>query len=98
MPQLRFVYITKPYKENFVETATEEEKRVMGVHFVYLKELLEKKILIMAGPETSGKFGLTVIETASEEQAREIMNNDPAVKSGLVSAEIYPYRVSLIRK
>lgn len=96
--KLQYVYITKPYKENFAQTATEEENRVMGVHFVYLKELLEKKILIMAGPETTGKFGITVIETGSEEEAREIMNNDPAVKSGLVSAEIYPYRVSLIRK
>jgi uncharacterized protein YciI len=59
--------------------------------------LLTEGKLIMAGPETTGKFGLCVIETGSEQEARHIMENDPAVKSGIVSAELYPYRVSLIR-
>jgi uncharacterized protein len=99
MPEkLQFVYIIKPLKENFVQTATEEENRIMGVHFMHLKDLLEKGILIMAGPETTGKFGLCVIETDSEDEARKIMESDPAVVNGVVTAELYPYRVSLLRK
>jgi len=96
--KLQFIYIIKPFKENFVETATEEENRAMGFHFGYLKELMDKNILIMAGPEVTGKFGLCIFETGSEEEARKIMKNDPAVKAGVVSAELFPYRVSLIRK
>lgn len=95
--KLQFVYIIRPLKENFAETATESENEIMGLHFNYLKEMLASGKLIMAGPETTGKFGLCVIETESEQEARHIMENDPAVRSQIVSAELYPYRVSLIR-
>ena len=77
---------------------TEEEAAVMSEHFVYLQDLLEKEILILAGPETTGKFGLALIETESEEEARNIMNNDPAFKKGVCGVTLYPYRISLIRK
>ena len=94
---MQFIYFIRPHKENFAETMTEEEGRVMGVHFEYLKDMLNKGKLILAGPETSGKFGIAVIETDSEDEAREIMMNDPAVMAGIVTPELYPYRVSLIR-
>jgi len=77
---------------------TEVEASVMNEHFVYLQDLLERKILILAGPETTGKFGLALIETDSEEEARNIMNNDPAFKKNVCGVTLYPYRISLIRK
>ncbi|MBN8585484.1 MAG: hypothetical protein J0M37_10335 [Ignavibacteria bacterium] len=94
---MQFIYFIRPHKENFAETMTEEEGNIMGVHFEYLKDLLDKGKLILAGPETTGKFGIAVIEAESEDEASNIMMNDPAVKSGIVSPELYPYRVSLIR-
>lgn len=94
---MQFIYFIRPHKENFAETMTEEEGNIMGVHFEYLKDLLDKGKLILAGPETTGKFGIAVIEAESEDEARNIMMNDPAVKSGIVSPELYPFRVSLIR-
>ena len=94
---MQFIYFIRPHKENFAETMTEDEGRIMGVHFEYLKDILKNGKLILAGPETTGKFGIAVIETDSEDEAREIMMNDPAVKAGIVTSELYPYRVSLIR-
>jgi uncharacterized protein len=94
---MEFVYIIKSKKENFIETGTAEDFAIMSEHFLYLKELLKKNILIMAGPELNAKFGLAVIETKNEDTAREIMNNDPSVKKGIMDAELYPYRVSLLR-
>ncbi|MEO8514692.1 MAG: YciI family protein [Ignavibacteria bacterium] len=93
---MQFIYFIRPHKENFSETMTEEEGNIMGEHFLYLQDLLEKGKLILAGPETTGKFGIAIIETESEQEAKDIMNNDPAVKSGIVSPELYPYRVSLL--
>jgi len=87
----------KPFKENFAETMNEEEARIMSFHFEYLKTLLESKRLVLAGPETTGKFGLVVFEADSEDEAKTLMHNDPAVKSGIVSAELFPYRISLLR-
>jgi uncharacterized protein YciI len=76
---------------------TEEEAEIMSKHFVYLQEKLREGKLILAGPVTTGEFGLSVVETESEEEAVEIMNNDPAVLSGIMTPTIYPYRVSLLR-
>jgi len=95
---MQFIYFIRPHKENFAETMTEEEGNIMGTHFLYLQDLLKSGKLILAGPETTGKFGISIIETETEDEAREIMLNDPAVKSGIVSPELFPYRVSLLRK
>ncbi len=94
---MQFVYVLTPHKGDFVSTMTEEESAVMREHFYYLKDLLEKNILILAGPVTTGDFGLAVLETESEEHARTIMENDPAVKKNVMSVKLYPYMVSLLR-
>ncbi len=93
---MQFLIIKKP-RENFIETMTEEESEIIGIHFEYLKEKLKEGKLILAGPVTTGEFGVSIVETDSEEEAREIMNNDPAVSSGIMKPTIYPYRVSLLR-
>lgn len=94
---MQFIYFIRPHKENFAETITEEEGEIMGVHFMYLKGLLESGKLILAGPETTGKFGICIIEAESDSSAQDIMMNDPAVKSGIVTPELYPFRVSLLK-
>ena len=93
-----YIYILKPHRENFASEMTGEEAAIMSEHFIYLKDLLEKGTLILAGPETTGKFGLALIETESEQEARNIMNNDPAFKKNVCGVTLYPYRISLIRK
>lgn len=92
-----FIYIVKPVREGFASSSTDDENRIIGEHFNYLKNLLEKKTLILAGPETNAKFGIIVFEAESEDKAREIMNNDPAVAGKVFTAELFPFRVSLLR-
>jgi len=41
-------------------------------------------------------FGITVIKANTEEEAHSLMNNDSAVKLGVVNAKLFPYRVALI--
>lgn len=93
---MQFLIIKRP-RENFIETMTEEEVEIMSKHFAYLQEKLREGKLIIAGPVTTGEFGLSIVETENEEEARDIMNNDPAVLSGIMTPTIYPYRVSLLR-
>lgn len=93
---MQFLIIKRP-RENFIETMTEEESEIMSKHFLYLQEKLREGKLIIAGPVTTGEFGLSVVETESEEEAREMMNNDPAVLAGIMKPTMYPYRVSLLR-
>ena len=93
---MQFLIIKKP-RENFIETMTEEEAGIMSKHFAYLQQKLLEGKLIIAGPVTTGEFGLSIVETESEEEAREIMKNDPAVLSGIMTPSIYPYQVSLLK-
>ncbi len=93
---MQFLIIKRP-RDNFIETMTPEEAEVMSIHFSYLEQKLKEGKLIIAGPVTTGEFGLSVVETDTEEEAREIMNNDPAVLAGIMKPTMYPYRVSLLR-
>ena len=94
----QFLCFKRPPRKNFASTLTDDEAEIMSIHFAYMKQLLADGVLIVAGPVVTGEFGLSIIEAESEEAAREFVYNDPAVAKGIMTPEIYPYRVSLIRK
>lgn len=63
---------------------TEEEQKLISKHFDYLNGLVEKGVVILAGRTlTTDKtsFGIVIFQAETEEAARKIMNNDPAVKN-----------------
>lgn len=81
---------------------TEEENQIVGVHFNYLKGMLEAGKLVLAGrtvnmPMTDKDMGIAILETDTMEEAAEIMANDPAVKSGIMSAELFEFSLALYR-
>jgi uncharacterized protein YciI len=92
-----FVCILRPPRQSFVEDITEEERKVMSRHFHYLQGLLEQGRLVLAGPSLGPVFGISVFEADDLEHARRIVADDPAVSSGLQTAEVSPFRVSLLR-
>jgi uncharacterized protein YciI len=72
--------------------------RAQSEHFAYLQQLLADGVLLMAGrtlTEDESVFGLVLLRAATEQAARELMQNDPAVKQGVMTAELFPYRVAL---
>lgn len=72
----------------------------MQKHRVYLKGYLDKGAVIVMGPvlDPLGSWGLVVVETGSEEEARSIIAKDPTVRSGLgFRWEIYPMLQALVR-
>jgi uncharacterized protein YciI len=84
-----YVIILRPANE-YGSPGTDER---VNEHFEYLRGLLERGILSMAGRFSEVLIGLVMIETSSHEEALEIMRNDPAVKSGVFHAELYPWRI-----
>ena len=93
----QFLYKTLHPRENFPAAMTVSEEKINGEHFQYLKKLTNDGIVYLAGPVTDGSFGVVIFDAESEEDARRLMEDDPAVKSGLFGAELYPFRVSLFR-
>ena len=94
----QFLCFKRPGRKNFASNMTDEEAEVMSIHFAYMKQLLADGVLIVAGPVITGEFGLSIIEAESLETAREFVYNDPAVARGIMTPEIYPFRLSLMRK
>lgn len=83
------------------ENWTEREENIVDRHFAKLQELLEEGKLVLAGRTLSldeKTFGIVILEAESEEEALIIMENDPAVAEGIMKAELFPYRIALIRK
>jgi uncharacterized protein len=79
---------------------TEEENNIVERHFIKLQGLLREGKLVLAGRtlnmDTKG-CGIVILEAETEEEAKLLMENDPAVKEGIMTAELFPYRVALIR-
>ena len=89
--------VTRP--EMLSEGPTDEEAAVVAEHFDYLKELWERGVVLLAGrtlntDETS--FGIVILTAASEQLARNIMQNDPAVRKGVMQAVLFPYGIALM--
>lgn len=81
----------------------EKDVEIVGIHFNYLKDLLAKKILFLAGrtvnePMTDKDFGIAILEVESEEEARYIMENDPAITGGIMTGELFEFSLALLRK
>jgi uncharacterized protein YndB with AHSA1/START domain/uncharacterized protein YciI len=83
-------------REGWPKNMTPDEERIMSDHFDYLKRLISKKKVYMAGPVFDPVFGLIVLSAESEAEAREIVDNDPSVKNGLHTYTLSPMRVSLL--
>ncbi len=96
----QFVYVLKPVRAGMLAGGgpTADESRVIGEHFAYLEDLLARGALKLAGrtlttgPET---FGLVVFEAADLVAASAVMAGDPAVAGGVMTAEVFPFRVAL---
>ncbi len=82
------------------DTWTKEDESIVATHFNNLKKLTEEGIVVLAGRtirEDPSDFGIVILETETEQEARDYMDDDPAVKKGIMIAKLYPFRVALIK-
>ena len=92
-----FIYKIVGTRPDFTSGLTEIESAVMVRHFDYLKELLHQGNLFLVGPCTDAAFGIVIFEAESLREAEMIAQNDPSVIEGVMSVEVHPYRISLLR-
>lgn len=93
------VHATRP--EMLTQGPTSEEKAIVDAHFSYLRDLTEKGTVLLVGRTQNNDettFGLVIFQAGSEEEARALMNGDPAVAQGVMHARLYPYRIALKAK
>lgn len=91
----RWVYRIVPTRPEIVDGATDEETAIIEEHFGYQQALKAAGILILAGRTQvdEGTWGITIFEAPDEPSAHAVMQTDPAVAAGVMSATLYPYAV-----
>lgn len=78
---------------------TANEIAIVERHFAWLKQLEKAGKLILAGRtlnSDASRFGIVILNVDTDDQARQLMENDPAVKEGIMTAELYPYKIALL--
>jgi uncharacterized protein YciI len=94
-----FVYKLIAPRSTFAQTMTAQEAALMQAHGRYWVDLVGKGTVVVFGPvaDPAGTWGLAVIETDTEEDARTYAANDPAVTADIgFRFEVYPMtRVTL---
>ena len=78
---------------------TTEEAVVLEDHGRYLAELTQQGTVILAGrtqdtsPET---FGIVILQANTEADALAIMQQDPAVKHRVMTAQLWPFKTAFM--
>jgi uncharacterized protein YciI len=94
----QYLYKIQPNRLEMVTRGpTDDEASILSEHFSYLKSLTDRGVVLVFGRTQNNDpstFGIAIFRAESEETARSIMNNDPAVKRGVMRAELFPYKVA----
>jgi len=95
---MQFLYKITPSRLGMVtQGPTNDEATILTRHFNYLKSLADQGTVLLFGRTQNSDartFGIAIFRAESEDEARSIMNNDPAVQEGVMRAELYPYKVA----
>jgi uncharacterized protein len=89
-----------PPRPTFPLDMSAVEAAIMQEHFAYWRGLLADSRVVVYGPvmDPSGTYGMGVLEVEDEHAAREIGNNDPAIKAGAgFSFQVHPMPDAQVR-
>lgn len=94
-----FLYKLLPPRPDFAFTMSPEEAAVMQAHGDYWDGLLAAGTAVVFGPvaEPTGAWGLAVLEVDDQAGADRVREADPAVTSGLLTAEVHPMISAFVR-
>jgi len=98
-PTSYFVYKLIPPRPTFPVDMTEAEAAIMEQHFAYWKPFEESGIVVVFGPvlDPSGAWGLGVVAGDEPNDISALGAEDPAVKTGMSTFEVYPIADPFIR-
>lgn len=95
----QFVIVLRLNAKYWDEKAwTEADNQAVGRHFAKLQQLQKDGKLILAGRTlVKESMGVVILEVETEAEARRIMEDDDAVKAGIMSAEVLPFQTALVK-
>src|SRR5438034_4507132 len=91
-----YLYMLKAVRPEMLTVGpTEREAAVLKEHAAHLEQLVRDGVLIIGGPtQERDPIGIAIFRASSDEEAKAIMNSDPAVAKGVMSGTLHPYKVA----
>jgi uncharacterized protein YciI len=85
-----FVFRLIAPRPNFALDMTDAERQIMGRHAAHWQPLVDAGDMVVFGPvlDSTGSWGLGVVEAEDENALRAFAADDPAVTSGTAKIEI----------
>ena len=74
------------------------DRSAVSGHAQYLRDLQERGIVLLAGrtdAPNDATRGIVILESSSADEARKVMDADPAVLGGIMEATLAPFRLAV---
>lgn len=96
-----FIYVLKLTPKYFDEKNwKEEDTQAVQEHFLRFQNMLKEGTLVLAGrteSELKNTFGIAIYYASGIDEAKKIANEDPAVMAGIMTAEVFPFNIALVK-
>jgi uncharacterized protein YciI len=94
-----FVFRLGAPRPTFAFDMTDEERAIMGRHAAYWQPLVDSGRMVIFGPvlDTTGSWGLGVVEAEDEDELRAFAAGDPVVTTGTGSIEVGKMLAGFVR-
>lgn len=94
-----FVFRLKAPRPTFALDMNDEERAIMGQHAAYWQPFIESGQMVVFGPvlDSTGSWGLGVVEGEDEEELRAFAAGDPVVTSGTATVEFGTMLTGFVR-
>ncbi len=91
MVQFQMALLKKGPKWN--ETPAQQRNQIMQQHVASVVSMLESGKAAITGPfaDDTALAGIFILRTSTADEAKTLVENDPAVKAGLFTAEMHPW-------
>jgi uncharacterized protein len=94
-----FVFRLKAPRPTFALDMTDEEREIMGRHAAYWQPFIDSGQMVIFGPvlDSTGSWGLGVIEAEDEDELRAFAAVDPVVTTGTAEIELGKMLAGFVR-
>src|SRR5690349_2313390 len=85
-----FVFRLKAPRPTFALDMTDAEREIMGRHAAHWQPLIDAGRMVVFGPvlDSTGSWGLGVLEAEDEDEVRAFAARDPVVVTGTAEIEV----------